>query len=48
MGLTYVSIDTPDALLHVPNAGMLAAAVGPAQAGGQAGEQVRRQRHGVI
>ena len=29
MGLTYVSMATVDGLLHVPNAGMLAAAVGP-------------------
>jgi len=33
MGLTYVSIATVDGLLHVPNAGMLAAAVGPQPAG---------------
>jgi small-conductance mechanosensitive channel len=39
MSLTYVTIDTPSGLLNVPNAGMLAAAVGPysASAAGPAG-----------
>jgi small-conductance mechanosensitive channel len=29
MGLTYVTLDTPDGLLSVPNSGLLAAAIGP-------------------
>jgi small-conductance mechanosensitive channel len=29
MNLTYVTVDTEDGLLHVPNSGVLAAAVGP-------------------
>ncbi len=32
MGLTYTSLETDDGPLNVPNAGMLAAAVGPARA----------------
>jgi len=31
MGLTYVRLDTTSGLLHVPNASVLAAGVGPWQ-----------------
>ena len=37
MGLTYVTLETGEGLLKVPNAGMLAAAVGPAPAPDVAG-----------
>ncbi len=29
-GLMYTTIDTPDGLISMPNAGLLAAAIGPA------------------